>query len=300
MSEPEVLARDGQEEEDGGAAAAAAAVDGVGVRLRAAREALAMDAAAIADALKLSARQVEALEAGDWEKLPGRTFIRGFVRNYARVVKLDAEPLLADLDVPVVGAPRLEPPCNVSAVMPETGRAQTRDYAAVLVGVVVLAIAIVAYFVVPRDLWLATPPAAVVAAPPAETSGATTVAAVGKAEPLFPPGTVLTGDSSAPAAMPAEPGAAPAPGVAAEGVAAAADAGLYLSFAQPSWVEIRDRSGQLVLSQLNPANSERVVEGEAPFSLIVGNAAHVTVRYKGRPVELQPRSKDDVARVTVE
>jgi cytoskeleton protein RodZ len=73
-----------------------------------------------------------------------------------------------------------------------------------------------------------------------------------------------------------------------------------LNFAQPSWVEIRDRSGQIVFSQLNQAGTEQQVDGQPPFLLVVGNAAHVTVRYQGRTIELQPRSKDDVARVTVE
>jgi len=289
MSEPEVLARDGQQEDEGGAADA---IGGVGARLRAAREALSMDAAAIAEVLKLSKRQVEALEAGDWEKLPGRTFVRGFVRNYARAVKVDPEPLLADLDVPATAAPRLEPVCNVSAVMPEAGRAEKRDYAAVLVGIVVLAIAIVAYFVVPRDLWLARPPVAAVAADPPATAGAAT----DKAEPLFPPGVAIPGDLAVSAAGISAVAAAEAIAPAATD----ADTALRLNFEQPSWVEIRDRSGQIILSQLNPANSERIVAGDAPLSLTIGNAAHVTVHYKGRPIELQPRSKDDVARVTVE
>ena len=33
-------------------------------------------------------------------RIPGNTFIRGFVRNYARVVRLDPGELVADLDAP--------------------------------------------------------------------------------------------------------------------------------------------------------------------------------------------------------
>ena len=46
----------------------------------------------VAQTLKLGVRQVEALENGDWGGLPGATFIRGFVRNYARLVQVDAAP----------------------------------------------------------------------------------------------------------------------------------------------------------------------------------------------------------------
>ena len=61
----------------------------VGEQLRLAREARGLEVADIAQTLKLGPRQVEALEAGDWKGLPGNTFIRGFVRNYARLVQID-------------------------------------------------------------------------------------------------------------------------------------------------------------------------------------------------------------------
>jgi cytoskeleton protein RodZ len=78
------------------------------------------------------------------------------------------------------------------------------------------------------------------------------------------------------------------------------NSGLKLIFAQPSWVEIRDRSGQIIFSQLNPAGSERDIEGQPPFALVVGNASNVTVKYKGQVVELSQRSKDDVARLNLD
>jgi cytoskeleton protein RodZ len=76
--------------------------------------------------------------------------------------------------------------------------------------------------------------------------------------------------------------------------------GLKLSFAQPSWVEIRDRSGQIIFSQLNPAGSQRDIEGQPPFALVIGNATNVTVQYKGKVIELSQRSKDDVARLNLD
>lgn len=48
--------------------------------------------------LKLSRRQVEALEADRYGDLPGNTFVRGFVRNYARLLKLDPQPMLSYLE----------------------------------------------------------------------------------------------------------------------------------------------------------------------------------------------------------
>lgn len=48
--------------------------------------------------LKLSRRQVEALEADRYGDLPGNTFVRGFVRNYARLLGVDAQPMLSYLE----------------------------------------------------------------------------------------------------------------------------------------------------------------------------------------------------------
>ncbi|MFA7293398.1 MAG: RodZ domain-containing protein [Rhodocyclaceae bacterium] len=260
----------------------------VGERLRAAREVLGLDTAAVAASLKLSKRQIDALEAGDWSRLPGNTFIRGFVRNYARVVQLDAAELLADLDAPPPTAQRLDLPQNTSAVLPQSGQAQKRDYAAVLGGVILITIAVVAYYVVPPDFWQSNPrEVPPVAAEPAA---------------LFPPAGLSATETVEPPVVTAEmvsgTAVTPTPAVAS----AAVDSGkrLKLTFAQPSWVEIRDGSGQIIYSQLNPAGSEREIEGQPPYIMVVGNAAHVTVRYQGRNIELQPRSKDDVARVTVE
>ena len=262
----------------------------VGERLRVAREALGLETEAVASSLKLSRRQIEALETSDWAKLPGHTFVRGFVRNYARVVQLDADELLADLEAPPPTKPRLDLPQSSAAVMPETGRVQKRDYATVLAGIILVTVAVIAYYVVPPDFWQS---------PPRETPPP--VAA--EPTPLFPPSGSTNTESVPPGsvAVPAAP--AVEAQAAATTVAAPAPAsgnGLKLRFTQPSWVEIRDRTGQIIFSQLNPAGSEQEVEGQPPFSLVVGNAGNVTVQYQGRNIELQPRSKDDVARVTVE
>ena len=62
-----------------------------GAALRAAREAAGLSIDDVAQQLKLAPRQVQALEDDDYARLPGRTFVRGFVRNYARFVRLDPD-----------------------------------------------------------------------------------------------------------------------------------------------------------------------------------------------------------------
>lgn len=67
----------------------------VGSRLRRAREAAGMGIAAIAAQTRISVRQIEAIEAGDYAALPGRTYAVGFSRSLARAVGLDETEVAA-------------------------------------------------------------------------------------------------------------------------------------------------------------------------------------------------------------
>jgi cytoskeleton protein RodZ len=68
-----------------------------GKTLAAQREAMGWTVEQVADQLKLAVRQVQMLEAGDYANLPPPAVVRGFVRAYAKVVKLDAAPLVAQI-----------------------------------------------------------------------------------------------------------------------------------------------------------------------------------------------------------
>jgi cytoskeleton protein RodZ len=87
--------------------------------LRRAREARGESIADLVHTLKLSQQQLEAIESGRFEALPGPTFVRGFVRNYARHLGLNPEPLLAGLEGGTTGTVALAPVVSsVSASMP--------------------------------------------------------------------------------------------------------------------------------------------------------------------------------------
>ena len=79
-----------------------------------------------ADYLKLSRKQVEALENDDYSSLPGTTFVRGFMRNYAKFLELDLEPIMAWLDSQVPNtAPDARP---AAAVTPQGTTASTESH----------------------------------------------------------------------------------------------------------------------------------------------------------------------------
>ena len=155
-------------------------VVGVGAMLTATREEHGLSIADVAQALKLTQRQVEALETERFDLLPGVAFARGFLRNYARFLGLDPDPLLAALaQTDGVGSPELAPVCNAEGTMP-TGDGGLRPSALPIAVLAILLLGVVVagwyfdWFAQPRDHGesaqvLETPvaPAALTPVPPA-------------------------------------------------------------------------------------------------------------------------------------
>ena len=261
----------------------------------------------VAQTLKLGARQVEALENGDWQGLPGQTFIRGFVRNYARLLQIDPAPLMDLLDNSLEKqGDSLHVPTSRPMAMP-TGHPR-RDRTVVFAGVALVVAALAAYFLLPGDLSALRQQAqglidslARKEPPPAPVIETTPTPVPATAEPVFPPGAtpqqVMNPQAQAPAEMaPAQLAAPAVPAAVPSGEAAP----LRFVFAKESWVEVRDRDNKVVFSQTNPAGIEQSVGGQGPLSLVIGNAAGVTLFWRGQAVDLAPHTKGEVARLVLE
>jgi cytoskeleton protein RodZ len=78
-----------------------------------------------------------------------------------------------------------------------------------------------------------------------------------------------------------------------------ADQPLTLAFRDHSWSEVRDRNGRVLLSGMNPGGTAQTLSGTPPLELVIGNAADVSVSYKGQPVDLAPYTRQNVARFTL-
>jgi cytoskeleton protein RodZ len=263
-----------------------AVATGVGQELAAAREARGLALADVAQQLKFSPRQLEALEQERFDALPGATFARGMVRSYARLLKLDPEPLVERVagrfEVP--DSNRLAARYHQPVPFSESARHSTFAYLGISAGVLAL-VGAVAFG------WHQERTAALKAS-----------ATVAKAAPRE--------IKRSPVPIQAQPAVAPAEPVIEEKKAvvpsedklpAAAPGGhrLVVRSEEEAWIEIRDSADRLLLSSLNPAGGERVVRGRPPYSLVIGNASHVQVLYNGKPVNLAPHTRSDVARLTV-
>lgn len=282
-----------------------AAEQTVGEQLRQAREARGLQVGDIAQTLKLGTRQVEALESGDWQHLPGQTFIRGFVRNYARLVQVDSAPLMLQLN----GV--LEKPVDNLTVqdarpasMPHSGGAGSRrDRLVVLIGVILVVLATLIYFLLPADLGTLRDGMQSLIDSMSRKEAPTPAPVAPTADPVFPPGTtpqqIMNPQALAPAETPA-PSASPQADTAPTLSSGVATPQMRFIFDKESWLEVRDRDNKVVFSQRLAAGTEQTLSGQGPLSLTIGYAPGVRVFWQGQAVDLAPHTKGDVARLVLE
>jgi cytoskeleton protein RodZ len=299
-----------------------AAAERPGAQLRAAREAAGLSVDQVAQQLKLAPRQVRALEDENFADLPGRTFSRGFVRNYARLLGLDPEAMLQHLPdsalAPALGSPTLHSTGVMIAELPVAGSAKRSGSLSrwliplVLVACIVGAAGYEWYRGGGSELMRAggdARPASSVAPTTAAPARSTTPlpnplladAARAPAAPASeaPTSTALSATSAAaPASPAAAPAAAPEPSTPTP-PAAAADAPIQLAYAGPSWTEIRDHSGQVLIARLVPSHGAEALNGAPPFDIVIGNAQAVTLTYRGQQVDLAPFTRGNVARFSL-
>lgn len=282
-----------------------AAEQTVGEQLRQAREARGLQVGDIAQTLKLGTRQVEALESGDWQHLPGQTFIRGFVRNYARLVQVDSAPLMLQLN----GV--LEKPVDNLTVqdarpasMPHSGGAGSRrDRLVVLIGAILVVLATLIYFLIPADLGTLRDGMQSLIDSMSRKEAPTPAPVAPTADPVFPPGTtpqqIMNPQALAPAETPA-PSASPQADTAPTLSSGVATPQMRFIFDKESWLEVRDRDNKVVFSQRLAAGTEQTLSGQGPLSLTIGYAPGVRVFWQGQAVDLAPHTKGDVARLVLE
>jgi cytoskeleton protein RodZ len=269
-----------------------------GARLQWQRERLGLSVTDVAARLRLHPNQVRALEQEALAALPEAAYVRGFVRGYARVLDLDPAPLLADLGLKMA-------PAAASVV---DGMTQARDYSPVRAAArehasrkIVMAGAVLLLIALGALGWYAThqprpeTPPAVMPSPtlPAASPGAPAPSSSSEASP-------------APLA-----GAAPStPAAATPDTTAAADTAalttpvppapfLKVRFTGPSWVEVKDAEGKVLLSQHSAAGAEHVIEGTPPFYVVIGDTTKAAVEVRGESYDLAPHTRQNVARFTV-
>ena len=297
-----------------------------GALLRDAREAAGLHIAALAVALKVPVAKLEALEADNFSALPDMVFVRALASSVCRTLKIDPQAVLALL--PQREGPRLSAgDVGLNApVKGFAGRSSAAPFKGAgsrsfvwAVGLLLIGAALMMFL--PRGLdadlsALLKQPETTTKIPmptgnvaqeisvavgaeqrvPSAAPAAAAAAAVGVGVEL------PAGESIKPAGIASHPIVLPSVEASAPSSAPAADAPsgvLAFKARSESWIQVRDAAGALVL-QRNLAPNELVsVSGVLPLAVVIGRADATEVFVRGKPYDIGPVSRENVARFEV-
>lgn len=301
--------------------------EGAGALLRAARQQQGLHIDALAASIKVPVAKLEALESGRYDALPDATFTRALARTVCRALKIDAQPVLAQLPAP--SSPVLErvdqglntPFRDRPGRLVPSEWVPWRHPAAWAVGV--LLAAAVAFVLMPSSWvagWMPDAPesgAVGVTGQPAKGAdeGITSTAPVPTSTPADG-GTVTSAASPNADSGARAPAAAPVPPLQPGGPAAttadlaepaarslAADTGeqairgARLRASETTWVQATDGRGQVLVSRLLEAGEVVDLDGARPLRLRIGNVRGAELVYQGQRIDIASRARENVATV---
>lgn len=301
----------------------------LGEVLQAARLAKELTQQDISNNLRYSVKQVNALETGQFELLPDAMITRGFIRNYAKLLEIDAEPLLASYrqsvssDTDKVIAVR-------SSMRPVQLTKESQPWLKyILASILVLLFLLAWLFYV--DYMPKTPsisdektpevieeiaPASAEPLPEAALPAAERLAEGGDMAPdlLAAPNVGLNGSTQAPTNAadvksadplsqadfkPLAPSATQQIQVPANS-ANPADKAVTMVFTAQTWVSVTDKFGKVVYEKLSRSGDQETINVKLPLNLVIGNASGTKLNFGGKDIDLAPHTKDNVARITLE
>ncbi|MEC5217668.1 cytoskeleton protein RodZ [Actimicrobium sp. GrIS 1.19] len=295
-----------------------------GTQMSRERQARGWSVADVANQLNLAPRQIQAIEDDNLAALPGTASARGFVRAYAKLLKIDPVPLLAMMPADAVAASHAMParramaPAHFSDTRLTSSnhhRISSGWYSVLLLVVVGTGIGVAAqrFGMLPPDLESALAKASSVfasirpqVAEQATESTPTVTENVDvvpepERKPLVSPVAVPAPAVTVPsvAAPLAVTPTAPLSTPAAASTADANNNQLVLNLRADSWIEVRGTGKSAVASKLYHAGTTETFTISEPVTLVVGNASGVDATLRGQPLPLQSAAKNNVARISV-
>lgn len=283
----------------------------VGQLLQQARQARALSLQDLSDRLKVPVKRLEALEADQFESGPALQVGRALVASVARQLGLNPQELLAKMPqaatVSIVPVPHEAQgsyrPSSKSS--PRSASVQSMPRIWWLTGIFLVLSGFVFLMPYAEQWWASLRPApatvelAVQAAAPAPVAAPAAPAPMQEASTaaVAQPASVAAQANAAASAAPARQASAPA------ALPASAPAALPLIAFKahgPTWVEVIDANGQILLRR-TLTNAETVqTSGALPLSVVVGRADHTEVTVRSMPYPLDAVTTENVARFKVQ
>ncbi len=299
----------------------ASIVQSVGHILRKARIAKGMSIDDVSRQLRISVQQVEAIEKEDFGKLPGRTFLRGFIRNYANLVQLDPIPLLQMLpeSVPVISTYERTPFKN-KQISFASNRENSGNNRLIIIIVFLLTAILGSYFFSDTDNWnkrsdnsinSETNVTADKASIEIQLPLSSAVKNIANAESdkvpeksvqiIFDKNTKTESDAKTEVLTIPVENKSDIQKI-QKSTALSSDMGnLHFKFIADSWVKVVDGKNVTILEQVRKGGSEQSVTGKRPLLIVLGNASGVNLTYNDKEIDIVSyKKKDGTARFTLE
>lgn len=264
---------------------------GWGVPLRETRIRRGLSIEDVSNSLHLEVKLIKNIEAEAIDQLPPSSFVKGYLRSYARLLEMEPNALLtAFADVCGDGEPTLT---QVIKYREASSKDAAPRYATWLV-VAVLVLSLGAWWW-SKLMTSATEGDEVTTS----TSEPETVANEVLPNELItePVLSDETFDQEAPIA--AEESSSEVPVVEAPVPAEPVLSTLKFEFKEDSWVEVNDAQGKRLYVNMARAGQTKLVEGEAPFKVLLGNAPGVSVEFNGELYDQTKHNRKGVARFTL-
>jgi len=303
---------------------------GPGQLLRNAREQLGWTREQVASRIHLRLTLIAAIESDTYDKHTSHTFIRGYLRTYAKLVGIPEETILAAYDK--LG---LTPPDNIDMQsFSRRSRQQANDsrlkVVTWLVILVLIALSVAWWWqstarrsagdealaatemstsapataepdMTSPEALNSEPMAEAAVAPAATEVTAPAVVSDAMGTTLQASGAVALTDVSAAASTANLVAASGASATASEEtvVDPASAPQLKISFTADCWLEVKDANGKTLFSGLKRANDELVLEGAEPLKFIIGAPMAVKLEYKGNAFDMSRYNNGRTARFSL-
>ena len=249
--------------------------EGCGSLLRQAREHAGLSLQEVGSQLKMPVRVVQALEEENWQVLGAPVFLRGQLRSYAKLLKVDIDPYLERVDLQGVRPAEL------------VSRSHTPRYQRVLESVARRAVYVVITAAIAVPVWVATQSHLKGSSQTTASLDVVPASAVTTAQSADKPSPSVASTQAAPYVASLTP------------LPRNATNGLSLRMIGDSWVQIDAPGGANLEYGLLKAGEERSFRSGEVGRVVLGNAAAVEVQQAGSTVDLTPYKRANIARFAV-
>lgn len=289
-------------------------IDSPGAYLSARRQALGWSIGQVADQIKLAPRQVLAIECDDYLALPPMVVTRGFIRAYAKCLKMDVAPLMAMVRSEVL--PKIDEaplrraiPMNFSeSRFPLMGN-RNNALSKWNMGVIFLILLLLSFLLAQRMGWLpdlskVTAASSIIrdASIPEKISSHSENNVTALSPEVNKAGLAITSVvMQTPVATPKDASDAPAP-VPVAAVPTSSNDGknqLMLQAHEDSWIEIKRADNSIVFSRILKAGEIEKFDISEPALLTIGNVAGMGVTFRGEKLNARASGNGNVARINL-